>query len=216
MTTPRPIDWTAPRREASPIRAFCEQEFPVTDEVPIDRQWPDRFRSYLRVLAGMQLDERLRKKLDPSDVVQQTLLQAHRAQGDFRGRTDAEMAAWLRQILARNLAHAVRDFGRGKRNVNREQLLHEAVDASSARLEAWLAAEQSSPSQQAQRNEQVLQLCRALEQLPESQREAVQLHYWQSCTLAEIAERLDRTPAAAAGLLKRGLGKLRALMQESE
>jgi RNA polymerase sigma-70 factor (ECF subfamily) len=188
----------------------------VVGETPSDEQWPDRFRSYLRLLAKMQLDERLRSKLDPSDIVQQTLLQAHRAMGDFRGKSDAEMAAWLRQILARNLAHAVRDFGRDKRNVNRERSLQAAVDASSARLDAWLAAEQSSPSQQAQRNEQVLELCNALEQLPDAQREAVQLHYWQSATLAEIAERLDRTPAATAGLLKRGMRKLRELMIEGD
>ena len=188
----------------------------MTDDARSKEQWPDRFRSYLRLLAKRQLDERLHRKMDPSDVVQQTLLQAHRALGDFRGSTDAEMAAWLRQILARNLAHAVRDFGRDKRNINRERSLEEAVNASSARLDAWLAAEQSSPSQKAQRNEQVLQLCNALDKLPESQREAVQLHYWQSCTLAEIAEQMDRTPAATAGLLKRGMRKLRELMQEPE
>ncbi|MCO6459551.1 MAG: sigma-70 family RNA polymerase sigma factor [Pirellulaceae bacterium] len=188
----------------------------MASDAHTDDQWPDQFRSYLRLLARMQLDERLRSKLDPSDIVQQTLLQAHLAIGDFRGKTDAEMAAWLRQILAHNLAHAVRDFGRGKRNVNRERSLQAAVDASSARLEAWLAAEQSSPSQQAQRNERVRELCVALEQLPDAQREAVQLHYWQACTLAEIAERLDRTPAAAAGLLKRGMRKLRELMVEKQ
>jgi RNA polymerase sigma-70 factor (ECF subfamily) len=104
-------------------------------------QWPDRFRSYLRLLARLQLDQRLRSKMDPSDVVQQTLLHAHRALADFRGRTDAEMAAWLRQILARNLAHAHRDFGRHKRDVTRERSLQKAVDASSVRIEAWLAAE---------------------------------------------------------------------------
>jgi RNA polymerase sigma-70 factor (ECF subfamily) len=188
----------------------------VTSESEFDKPWPDRFRSYLRLLARMQLDQQLRSKLDPSDIVQQTLLQAHRAMAEFRGKSDAEMAAWLRQILARNLSHAVRDFGRDKRNVNRERSLQAAVDASSARLEAWLAAEQSSPSQQAQHNEQVLALCHALEQLPDGQREAVQLHYWQGCTLNEIAERLNRTPAAAAGLLKRGMRRLRELMQEHD
>ncbi len=175
---------------------------------------PERFRSYLQLLAKLQLDERLRRKMDPSDVVQATMLQAHRAMGDFRGSTDAEMAGWLRQILARNLAHAVRDHGRDKRNINRERSLEEAVNTSSARLEAWLATEQSSPSQKAQRKEEVLHLCDALEQLPESQREAVQMHYWGSCTLAEIAERMERTPSAVAGLLKRGLRSLRGLMKE--
>ena len=186
----------------------------MTDKAQSEERWPDRFRSYLRLLAKMQLDSRLQRKMDPSDVVQQTLLQAHRALGDFRGSTDAEMAAWLRQILARNLGHAVRDFGRDKRNINRERSLEDAVNASSARLEAWLAAEQSSPSQKAQRNEQVLELCDALEQLPDAQRKAVELHYWQDCTLAQIAEQMDRTPAAVAGLLKRGLRKLRELMRE--
>lgn len=188
----------------------------MADDAPSAPPWPDRFRSYLALLARMHFDDRLRRKMDPSDVVQQTLFEAHRALGNFRGRTDAEMAAWLRQILARNLAHAVRDFGREKRNINRERTLEAAVNASSARLEAWLVAEQSSPSQMAQRKERVLELCDALEQIPESQREALQLHYWQNCTLAEIAERMERTPAAVAGLLKRGLRKLRQRMLESE
>lgn len=188
----------------------------MTPRVQLNESWPDRFRSYLRLLARSQLDGRLRSKLDPSDIVQQTLFQAHRALADFRGATDAEMAAWLRQILAHNLAHAVRDFGRDKRNVARERSLQAAVDASSARLDAWLAAEQSSPSQHAQRNEQVLRLCDALEQLPEAQRDAVRLHYWEECTLAEISSRLEKSPAAVAGLLKRGMRKLRGLLEERE
>jgi endo-1,4-beta-D-glucanase Y len=63
------------------------------------------------------------------------------------------MAAWLRQILARKLAHAARDFGREKRDPQRERTLQGAVDGSSARIEAWLAAQQSSPSQKMQRQE---------------------------------------------------------------
>jgi RNA polymerase sigma-70 factor (ECF subfamily) len=194
--------------------AFRECEKLAASRAQPDEAWPDRYRSYLRLLARSQLDDRLRSKLDASDIVQQTLLQAHRGLADFRGTTDAEMAAWLRQILAHNLAHAVRDFGRDKRDIGRERSLQAAVDASSARLESWLAAEQSSPSQRAQRNEQVLRLCDALEQLPGSQRDAVRLHYWEGCTLVEIGARLDKTPAAVAGLLKRGMRKLRELMGE--
>lgn len=115
----------------------------------------------------------------------------------------------MRQILARNLAHTVRDYGRDKRNIAAERSLEAAVEASSVRLEAWLVAEQSSPSQQEERNEDLLRMCRALEQLPAAQREALELHYWQGCTLAEIARRLERTPAAVAGLLKRGIKQLR-------
>jgi RNA polymerase sigma-70 factor (ECF subfamily) len=173
----------------------------------------ERFRPYLRVLARMHLDPRLRGKLDPSDVVQQTFLQAHRAWPTFRGQTEAELAAWLRQILARTLAHAVRDFGRDCRDVARERPLQEAVEASSARVEAWLAAEQSSPSEQAQRNEERLRLAEALAALPEAQREAVVLHYWHRQTVQEISAALGRTPAAVAGLLKRGLHQLRGQLR---
>jgi RNA polymerase sigma-70 factor (ECF subfamily) len=167
------------------------------------------FRSYLLLLARLHLDPRLKGKLDASDVVQQTLLQAHQAREQFRGQSDGERAAWLRQILARNLAHAVRDFGRDKRDVARERSLEAALDASSVRLEAWLAAEQSSPSQQAQRNEQALRVAAALEKLPEAQREAVVLHYFQGRGVAEVGRELGRSAPAVAGLLHRALTQLR-------
>jgi RNA polymerase sigma-70 factor (ECF subfamily) len=174
-----------------------------------DSRWPERFRSYLRLLATMDLDQRARVKLDPSDAVQQTLLQAHGALKDLRGETDAEMAAWLRKILARNLAHVVRDLRRDKRDVRRERSLQETLNASSAKLEAWIASEQSSPSHKAQHNERLLALCAALQQQPDAQREAVRLRYRQDCTLAEVGRRINCTPAAVAGLLKRGRKPLR-------
>jgi RNA polymerase sigma-70 factor (ECF subfamily) len=176
----------------------------------------ERYREYLRLLAQLQLDPRLRGRLDASDVVQQTFLQAHQALGEFRGGSDAELAAWLRRILARNLAHAVRDHGRDRRDVARERSLEAAVEASSARLEGWLAAEGSSPSQQAERNEQLLHLADALASLPEAQREAVVLHYWQGWTTGQIGEHLGRSPAAVAGLLKRGLHELRRQLLDAE
>ena len=176
----------------------------------------ERFRAYLHLLARLHLDPRLRAKLAPSDVVQQTLLQAYQGLAGFRGSTDAEVAAWLRRILARNLAHAVRDLGRGKRDVARERSLEEAVNASSARLEAWLADDRPSPSQQAERHERALRLADALELLPEAQREALVLQHWHGWTLAQIAEHLGRSRAAVAGLLKRGLQQLRRQLQETE
>lgn len=176
----------------------------------------DRFRAYLHLLARLQLDPRLRTKLDASDVVQQTLLQAHAARDQFRGSSPEELTAWLRQILARVLGHAVRDFARGKRDVAQERSLDAALDASSARLETFLAADQSSPSERAGRNEQLLRLADALANLPEAQREAVVLHYWQDWSLADIAKHLNRTTSAVAGLLKRGLGALREQLRSAE
>src|SRR6266536_1563522 len=96
----------------------------------------ERYRAYLRVLARLHLDPQLRGKLDPSDVVQQVLLQAFQGLSQFRGQSEGELAAWLRQILARCLANAARDFGRDKRDVGLERSLEAALTASSARLEA--------------------------------------------------------------------------------
>jgi RNA polymerase sigma-70 factor (ECF subfamily) len=176
----------------------------------------ERFRPYLCLLARLQLDPRWQRKVDASDVVQQALLQAYQGLKGFRGRTDAELTAWLQQILARCLSHALRDLSRGRRDPARECSLEAAVEASSARLEAWLVAEQPSPSQLALDNEQAVRLAEALAALPEAQREAIVLHYWQDWPVAEIARHLGRTVPAVAGLLKRGLQQLRTRLQPGE
>jgi RNA polymerase sigma-70 factor (ECF subfamily) len=169
----------------------------------------ERFRPYLQLLARVQLAARLRAKLDPSDIVQQSLVNAVQGIAGYRGRSDAEMAVWLRQILANHLANVVRDFGREKRDMRREQSMQAALNDSSARLDAWLAMEQSSPSERAIRAEQGLALATALTALPEAQREAVTLHHLADWTLAQVGEHLGRSPAAVAGLIKRGLQSLR-------
>jgi RNA polymerase sigma-70 factor (ECF subfamily) len=176
----------------------------------------DRFRNYLCLLAGLHLSPALRSKLDPSDLVQQTMLQAHQAIGQFRGASEAELAGWLRRILARNLAAAAREMGRSKRDVGRERSLEAAVEASSVRLEAFLADDQTSPSLRADRNERLVRLAVAVAELPEAQREAVTLHHLQGWPLAEVARHLDRTPAAVMGLLHRGLKQLRGRLESLE
>ena len=158
----------------------------------------------------------VRAQVDPSDVVQQTMFEAHRDRAQCRGRTVGEQAAWLRNILARNLANVLRDLRRDKRDVAREQPLQAALDESASRLEGWLAAEQSSPSQQAQQHERAVRLAEALATLPENQREAVVLRHWHGCSLAEIGERLGCTTAAVTGLLHRGLRKLRQRLHDLE
>src|SRR4051794_25846402 len=159
----------------------------------------------------MKLDRKLRGKLDASDVVQQTLLEAHQAMESFRGNDSAAQAAWLRQILARNLANAVRDLTRAKRDVRKERALQADLDASASQLEDWLVAKQSSPSQKMERHERALQLAEALAQLPDAQRDAVLLRHFQELSLAEIAEQLA---AAVTGLLQRGLKNLRKSLAE--
>jgi RNA polymerase sigma-70 factor (ECF subfamily) len=174
-----------------------------------DAQGLERFRDYLRLLVRLQLGVRPNAGIDPSDVVQQTLMEAFEKRAQFRGTTDAEQAAWLRTILARNVVDALRARGRLKRDVTRERSLDEDLDESSARLGRWLAADQPSPSEHARLHEQAILLADALARLPEFQREALILHYWQGCSLAEIASSLDRSASSVAGLLKRGLKTLR-------
>lgn len=169
----------------------------------------ERFRPYLRVLARTNLDPRLRGKVDPSDVVQDALVRAVRALAQYRGTSEAELAGWLRQILVRTLANTVRDLTRDRRDAGREQSLQAAVEQTSVRLEAWLAADSSSPSGVAVRNEDVARLEAALDRLPDDQREALTLHYLQGWTLDAVAGHLNRTQAAVAGLTKRALRQLR-------
>ena len=113
----------------------------------------DHFRSYLLLLARVRLDRNLQGKLGASDIVQQTMIEAHQALDSFRGDNPTAQAAWLRKILARNMANAVRDLTREKRDVKRERSLQADLDESASRLEGWLAADHSSPSQRAVRHE---------------------------------------------------------------
>ena len=176
----------------------------------------ERYREYLRTLARLQLDDRLRGKLDPSDVVQQTLLEAYQARDQIRGLSEAQLAAWLRRALANNLADEIRRLGAQVRDVGRERPMAQAVDESAARLERMLAAEQTSPSQQAVRQEDLLRLAEALARLPEDQRAAVELHHLEGRTLAETAAVLGRTRAAVASLVFRGLRNLRKRLGAGE
>jgi len=176
----------------------------------------EQFRDYLRLLARLQIDARLRGKLDPSDLVQQTLLKAHQAQGQFRGASAAEQAAWLRQILARTLANAIRDFTRAKRDVTLERSLQSSLEESSARLEAWLVADQATPSELAERNEQLLNLAQSMADLPEAMREVLLLKHCHGWSVAEIGEHLGRSRASVASLLRRGLKHLREHLHDGD
>jgi RNA polymerase sigma-70 factor (ECF subfamily) len=173
----------------------------------------EKYRPYLHLLASLQISRRLQAKLEASDIVQQTFAQAIDGWEQFRGCTDAEAAAWLRKILAHQLANAFRDMRRQKRDVRRERSIEGSLEQSASRLQSWLAADQTSPSQGAIAGEQAVALANALAELPEPQWRAVTVQHLEGWTLEQVAEHLGRSPVAVAGLIKRGLATLRQHFQ---
>ena len=189
-------------------KAWKRMETESTPSSSLDLQ---RYRTYLLLLA------RSHDKMggdEASDLVQKTMLAAHAQRAEFRGESPAELAAWLKQILRREVIDAYRHRRRLKRDVHREVPLEAEVDGSFSRMNGCLAAVESSPSQRVSREEEMVSLACAIAQLPEAQREAVVLHHLQGATLAEVAAKLQRTEAAVAGLLHRGMKQLRELLDE--
>jgi RNA polymerase sigma-70 factor (ECF subfamily) len=174
----------------------------------------ERCRAYLALLARSQLGPRLQTKLDASDLVQQTLLKAHENREQFRGSSPTELMAWLRQILGNELAGVLRKFQTEARDLGRE-CSQVQLEESSARLDALLASDQTSPSQCASRAEEQLRLAEALDRLPADQRNCVELHHLQGYRVAEVAKLLHRSEEAVVGLLYRGVKNLRRLLGDS-
>lgn len=175
----------------------------------------ERFRDYLLIVARTMIGPAHRGRIDPDDLVNQTLFEAFRERGQLRASDEGQIAAWLRQMLENNLRDTVRYLHRDKRDVARDQtMVRESWNTSGSRL-MELTAGLTSPSGRAVQNETELLLTAALMQLPGLQREAIELHHLQGCTLAETAELLDRSFASVAGLLRRGLKRLREILQET-
>jgi len=174
--------------------------------------------NYLHLLAEAQLDRRLRVRFSPSDLVQETFLEAHRDFPQFRGTTEGEFLAWLRQILVHNLIVAVRrHFEAGKRDVRREVSLEQVrsqMDTSALGVAAALAQAGTSPSDRVQREELLVALAEDLAELPQDYREVIVLRHLQGCPFAEVAQRMDRNEGAVRMLWLRAIGELRSRLNE--
>lgn len=166
----------------------------------------DGHRAYLKLLAQRAVGGRLEARVDSSDLVQQTCLSAFKEFKNFDGDDEAQFVAWLRKIHEHKISDTIRrHVHTQKRAVGNEQSLDDSRMAAGADL----AAVVSSPSQRAMRDEQAVKLAAALATLSDDQREAVRLRHLEGCTLAELAEKFERSEDAVAALLKRGLENLR-------
>ena len=178
-----------------------------------------RYRQYLWVLAQGQLGGRLRTRCDPSDLVQQTLLEAFRDFAGFTGAHEAELLAWLRQILAHNLYNEARHHGAQHRDAARQVSLEEVqagLDRSSVNLGQCLAADIPTPSRVAGEREAAVQLADKLAQLPKDYQTVLLLRIFEGLSAEEVAKRMDRTAGAVRMLQLRALTALRELMQNKE
>ncbi|MGE0757839.1 MAG: sigma-70 family RNA polymerase sigma factor [Pirellulaceae bacterium] len=167
-------------------------------------------RGYLHLLAESQLDRRLRAKFDADDVVQETMQLAYTKYPQLREpENPAVVKNWLREILCNVLIDHGKRYSADKRNVHLEQSLADQVQRSAEVLDRWLVAEHTSPSMAAARNEEAARLALGVRQLPDDMREVIVQRHLNNKSVAEIAELTGRSPASVAGLLRRGLAKLR-------
>jgi len=171
------------------------------------------YRGYLTVLARIEIGRRLQAKLDPADLVQDTLLEAHRHFAQFRGSGEAQFVAWLRQIMAASLANLLRHYyGTQGRDIRLERRLAATLDQSSAMLDRGLLDPRSSPSGQAVRRERAVLVAEALEKLPADYREVIVLRHFEGLTFPEIGRRMGRSLDSVEKLWVRGLARVRRLM----
>ena len=172
----------------------------------------ERFRPYLLAIANAQLPDALRGKLGGSDLVQESLVEAVRGFDKFQGQTKEQLLAWLKQILDYNVLDAVRQFqGTAKRSVDREV----ALDANEEAF-ANLAGQQSSPSSQARKREQLAELERAMLELPANYREVIGLRNDARLSFGDIGREMGCSAEAARKLWGRALIKLQQTMEKMD
>jgi RNA polymerase sigma-70 factor (ECF subfamily) len=174
------------------------------------------FRPYLNVIAQRMLDDRIQGRMDFADVVQATFLEASRDFHSFRGETVESFLAWLRNILKNNIATAHQEhLATQKRSARREVSMAAPAgdNGSEVQLANLLPAETSTPSQRLMRDEAAVVLANCLEQIPDTQRDAIRMRYLEGMSLKEISQKMDKSEMAVAGLLKRGLQGLRDEMR---
>ena len=174
-------------------------------------------RGYLGFAARAQVESWLKVKVDASDLVQQTMLEAHRDFDRFKGVSEQEWLAWLRKILSHNVADFVRRYrGTAKRQVRREVPFRDQLTTGIARGAAEPAAQQATPSEAFLQLDNELRVAAALEQLPEDYQEVIVLRNLQRLSFNEVAEQMERSRPAVQMLWMRAIKKLQQALEGDE
>lgn len=180
----------------------------------------EQYLHYLQILASVQLDQKLRHRVSPSDIVQETVCEAHRDFHQFRGSGEREFVAWLRKIMVNNLARVVeRHVLTGKRDVRRErslQQMQKSMDRSTMQLEGMFVAQNATPSEVALERERGVHLANCIAQLPDDYRTVVMLRNFQGLPFKDVADQMERSSGAVRMLWMRALEELRLLLEEGE
>lgn len=177
-----------------------------------------QYEEYLLLLARVELGRRLQRKLDPSDVVQEVFLDAHRQFPNFRGTTEPELLEWLRQILAGKTANALRwHLGAQGRDARREleQDISGSFGKTARQLHELATASGETPSQDAMRREQAVVVADAIQSLPDDYRDVLILRHWEGLSFPEVGKRLSKTTDSVEKLWMRALVKLRQQMKNA-
>lgn len=175
----------------------------------------ERYRSFLTIKVAREIAVKYRKRFDPADVVQIAFVDASKDIANFRGTTEREFSGWIQKILENKLNNVFRDNAALKRAVNQENTWRIGGDGQATSI-CWMDpdAQTATPSQRVIQGERALQIASAIDQLPDSQRIAVRMRHLEGMKLEEIAEHLDRSLSATAGLIKRGISTLRELLAD--
>lgn len=211
--------------------SFCERQLPLeansssppSSLLELARQGDgealgsllEGYRKYIELMARIQLDDTLRRKIAPSDVAQETFSQAHRCFNQFRGSTEGELLQWLRRIVATQLSMTIRHFHAQRRDVRLEDRLEQELTRWSNGVGGWLQANGSSPSQAAARREQAVILANALDELRADYREVIILRHFQDLDFTQIAQQMGKTVDSVKNIWARAIGKLRQIIGQS-
>jgi len=175
------------------------------------------YQNYLNILATTQLDRRLRRRMNASDLVQETMLAAHRDFGKFRGSTEREFLAWLRQILIHCLHHAIETHVKAQRRDVRCEISIDqaglALDRSATNFAQALADPGPSPSAPARQRERSVALADQLAKLRPEYRDVIVLRNLQGLSFEEIAQRMDRKTGAVRMLWLRAIEKFKQVYE---